>query len=543
MAETDLTDEVVPTSAAALPAALMRPSAFPGGEGPVTVCETHASWVFLCGDRAYKVKKPVLFPFLDYATVERRAAMCDEEVRVNRRLAPSIYLGVRPVVRDNERLRVGEPGEGPVVDHAVLMRRFSSGDTLAAAIRSGAGASAVELTARRLAAFHAAAPVAPVGEVAAQRVRAVLDETFATLATLARDIGARELSAAERFARTFLAWKADELSERGTAGRVRDGHGDLRAEHVLVKPGGGIEIVDAIEFDPALRRIDVAEDLAFLVMDLAALGAPALGRRLVDAYRDAGGDPGDDRLVAFFAALKAWIRAKVLALRATQLVGRRRAAVLGEAAALAALGERFAWRARDAQLIAVCGTAATGKSTVARELHRVTGLSVVASDAVRKGAAGLALDERGGTELYGDARSRETYRELGRRASAARAAAGGAIVDATFRRPEDRAAFAAAVGEAVDLWVECRAPAVIVRERARRRAADPTRVSDAGPEEAERQLASFAPLDEITPETHAPMRTDRPESRLVRELAALLDARLLESPGRLRAGEPARSAS
>jgi aminoglycoside phosphotransferase family enzyme/predicted kinase len=487
----------------------------------VEVVETHISWVFLAGDRAFKLRKPVVFPFLDYGSAERRRAMCEEEVRLGRRLAPDLYLGVLPLVRTARGWALGDRGEQGD-EHVVEMRRFDEALTLAARLERGdADAAAVRSVARLLAAFHRDAERAPPGSFDAAAVGAMVAENFATLLPFAELFGAGGLGAAHRFAVAFLHARHEQLDARSTAGFVRSCHGDLRAEHVIVDDGE-VEVVDPLEFDPALRLIDVASDLAFLVMELIHAGADDLAGVLVDEYRAAGGDPGDSGLLFFHAAARAWVRAKVACLRSAELEPSARGGALAEARALGRLARRLAWRARRPLVLVVCGAAATGKTHLAEALASLSGLPRLSSDVVRKELAGISPTERAPDSAYTERASRRTYRALGERAAAG---PDGAIVDATFRRASDRAAFAEAfAGRA--LFVECRAPARVVAERARRREAEPARVSDADAAIAASQLEEFEPLDEIAPGAHLALRTDRDLDDLLAELEAGLDLRI-----------------
>jgi predicted kinase len=319
------------------------------------------------------------------------------------------------------------------------------------------------------------------------------------------------------------------LAARAAGGHVRDCHGDLRAEHVILDDGGEVSVFDPVEFSPALRLIDTAADLAFLLMELAEAGREDLAEVLVAEYRAAGGDDGGPALLAFYASYRAWVRAKVACLRASELpagpgVGREHE----HARRLAGLAERLAWRARRPLVLVICGGAATGKSLIAARLAPVAGLQVLSSDMVRKELAGLAPGERAPPGEYSEQASLATYRELGARAAAA-LAAGGAIVDATFRRRAHRDAFRAGLGRGITepLYAECRAPAAVVAERARGREGEPGRVSDATAEIAARQAAEFEPLDEVEADRHVLVRTDRPAEDAVDEIVAALDARLV----------------
>ena len=291
----------------------------------------------------------------------------------------------------------------------------------------------------------------------------------------------------------------------------------------------GIEVVDCLEFDPALRIADVGCDLAFLTMDLEALGAPRAARAVLDGYRAAGGEPGDDALVAFFAAYRALVRAKVALVRAQQSDDPSRS--VADARTLMALAERLAWRARGPGLVVVAGLSATGKTRLASELATRSGMRHLNSDLVRKRLLGVAPAAHAATAAYGEGFNRRTYEELGRLARRELARAGGVLVDATFRRPADRAAFLAGLGglPATSVVVECRAPLSIRLERARRRMGDATAVSDADADIVRLQTGDDGLADDIPASRHIVLRTDRPPAEALDDLAALLDARLARS--------------
>jgi aminoglycoside phosphotransferase family enzyme/predicted kinase len=514
-----------PPGGEALAAALARPGAYGDRAGPVELRETHISWVFLVGDRAYKLKKPLVLPFVDYGTPERRRAMCEEEVRLNRRLAPDVYLGTRAVVATADGVALAPAGAPGAIDHVVEMRRFDEARTLAARVpHGGEFYPALVAVGRRLAAFHAEAD-APDGAHATAALHAAFAENVDTLLALSPD---REftwqVAALARFSESFFASRRSELEARAAAGRVRDGHGDLRAEHVLLERG--VEVVDCLEFDPALRIVDAGCDLAFLLMDLVALGSPAAARAVLDGYRGAGGDPGDDALLAFFSVYRALVRAKVALVRAGQSADRTR--LVAYARARVVLAERFAWRARQPGLVIFAGLSATGKTRLASAVSSWSGLRHLNSDPVRKRLLGLVPAARAGTAAYGKSFNRRTYAELGRLARDELEHRGGVLVDATFRHAADRAAFLDTLGGLPDgsLVVECRAPARVRVERARRRSGEAGAVSDADTEVVRLQSEDAGLLDELPPARHVTLRTDRPPAEVLDELAALIDARL-----------------
>jgi uncharacterized protein len=514
-----------PLSGSALAAALSRPEAYGDGSLPVEVRETHISWVFLVGDRAYKLKKPVRLPFVDYGTATRRYEMCEEEVRLNRRLAPRVYLGVKAVVRTAGGVTLAAAHHPEAIDHVVEMRRFDEARTLAARVRhGGVPYPALVAIGRRLAEFHASVPERDVGYATAALKRALAENTE-TLLELAPDREfARRVAALARFCGAFLVARRGELDARAAAGRVRDGHGDLRAEHVLLEHG--VEIVDGLEFDPALRVTDVGCDLAFLLMDLEALGSPFGAKALLASYREAGGDPGDNAMVAFFGVYRALVRAKVALVRAGQ--GDDAARRLADARSRLAIAERLAWRARERGLIVVAGLSASGKTTLASLLATRSGLRHLSSDPVRKRLAGIAPAARADAAAYAGSFNRRTYSELGRLAREELARAGGAIVDATFRNVADRAAFVDALGGLPEsaMVVECRAPLPVRLERAERRIHDIGALSDADARVVRRQADDGGLADEVPPAQHVLLRTDRAADAALDDLTAVLDARV-----------------
>jgi uncharacterized protein len=495
--------------------------------GAIALRETHISWVLLAGDRAYKFKKPLRLPFLDYGTLERRHELCREEVRLNRRLAPEVYRGVRAIIRTPAGVRLSSEADPRAVEYAVEMRRYDEASTLARRIDAGtAGEREVRAVGRRLAEFHADAARPADPERAVPALEAMLRENFATLRELDDEsVDRARIDDAERAAAAVLDGRRDELRLRARAGLVRDGHGDLRAEHVVLERG--IEIVDCVEFDPTLREIDVGLDLAFLVMDLLRRDE-RLAAALVSAYREAGGDPGDDALVAFFAAQRALIRAKVALVRAGQVSGpdaeRRRA----DATALLELGQRLGWDVRLGTAAIVCGVAASGKSTLAAALAEASGATVLSSDLIRKELLGISPTARAPASAYEPGVNRRTYDALGRRARERLVAGGRVVVDATFRFRADREAFAAGLGDAAaePLWIECRAPGAVLAHRAAARGRQPGTVSDADADVAVLQAEQWQPLADVPANRRVEVCTDQDPAAVLAAARDALDARL-----------------
>lgn len=296
---------------------LADPAAYPGRVERVETRATHVSWLFFAGDRVYKVKKPVRFPFVDFSTPELRKHFCEEEVRLNRRLVQGVHLGVVPIVRGADgRHRIG--GAGTTVEHAVLMRRLPAERMLDGLLEHGVLDNALlERLAGVLLAFHRAADAGP--EVARHgSPEAVRRNVLGNLEELAAfaGAGAAALSPALHAfllarARTFLDEHATLLARRVAEGRVRDGHGDLHAENVCALEDGTFAIYDCIEFNPALRAGDVACDLAFLLMDLEQRGYPGFAGYLAHRYAEGAADLEFHTLLPFYKGYRACVRAKV----------------------------------------------------------------------------------------------------------------------------------------------------------------------------------------------------------------------------------------
>ncbi|MGZ8563707.1 MAG: bifunctional aminoglycoside phosphotransferase/ATP-binding protein [Candidatus Limnocylindria bacterium] len=474
---------------------------------PEDVVETQISRVLLTDTRAFKVRKPVRTSFLDYGTPATRLRMCQEEVRLGRRLAPSIYRGIRSIASAADGYRLGAAEDPDAADYAVEMRRFDPAATLEARLGSGeVDESLAHRVGQTIARFHRDLPPLP-GRWSPATVAAAVHGNFEDLLGSATVEPARA-RAGQVFATAFLHRHAPLLATRSEQGHARDCHGDLRADHVVVE-GDSIEVFDPLEFSPELRETDVCAEVAFLVMDLHRAGRGELAAAVLRGYGDEGGDRGPDELLYFYAAYRAWVRVKVAALRLSQLGSDfiARQAALDDAGQHVSTAERMAWLARGPLIVVVCGTAATGKSTVAAELARRSGLPHLSSDAVRKELAGVDPSGRAPAAVYEPEFNLRTYAELARRVPTA-----GAIVDATFRFRRDRDAFREALGPDArrTVFIECVAPESVVLARAAERTGHPERVSDADAPIALRQLREFDPLDEVGARDHLTLRTDGP---------------------------------
>jgi uncharacterized protein len=507
-------------------AALAAPTMY-RGRPPVAVHETHASWVFVAGEHAYKIKKPLALGFLDYSTLSRRRAACREELRVNQALAPDIYLGVLAIVRTVDGFGFANEETAGAIEYAVQMRRFEERDTIQGAIVGRTlTPNDLHAVAERLASFHRAA-IAVEGGGARQLIASWL-VNIEELGEV-RDLAAGwDLATAVEFGKRFVQAHSAEIEQRVKNGHVRDCHGDLRCEHVLLKPT--VRVVDRIEFDPAVRHTDVAADLAFLTMDLEAHAQVWAARELVEAYARAGGNPGSDALRSFYAAERALVRAKVTLINAAEHqpdgLGERIEAAQG----LWVLAERLCWRARRPLAIVISGPAASGKSVLASELSRRSEMEVVSSDTVRKRLADLDEHERARAEHYSARFTRATYEQLGIDALLALRRNDAVIVDATCRSRGDRVLLLDRLRRVgvTRLIVRCEAPLGLARERAARRLHDPQRISDATPQIAEEQFHAFEELDELPSNSVLRLNTTQTVDTQVAEVTRAVDRRSAE---------------
>jgi aminoglycoside phosphotransferase family enzyme/predicted kinase len=430
---------------------------------PAELAETHISVVLFVGDRAYKLKKPIRTAFLDYSTREAREEICHQEVALNRRLAPDVYLGVVDLV--------GPHGEK--LDHLVAMRRMPSDRRLATLVEEGSVTPAHLISvARTVAAFHATARRGPHIDVAAspEALRHLWSQNFTEMMEFSGSyLDPDLLGRVEGMALTYLAGRDRLFRDRIARGRIVDGHGDLLAADIFCLDDGP-RILDCLEFDESLRFGDVVLDVAFLAMDLERLGRPDLTRQFLDAYREFSGETHPRSLEHHYIAYRALVRAKVACL----LAAGGRPSARDEAWALMDLCARHLYQGRI-RLVTVGGTPGTGKSTLADELGRHLGWTVLRSDELRKEQAGLAALDRAsapfGEGIYSGASKAATYAELLNRAQIALAHGESVVLDATWasaaHRADARRMARSAHAELTELRCQCPSALAVSRLTAR----------------------------------------------------------------------------
>jgi aminoglycoside phosphotransferase family enzyme/predicted kinase len=479
---------------------LRRPAAYPHPVDRVDCIETHISSVLLAGDYAYKLKKPLDLGFLDFSTPALRHAACIDEVRLNRRTAPQLYLDVVTINGPVEAPTIG--GDGEVLDHAVRMRRFDQAGLFAHLLAAGRlSPSLIDAVARHIAEFHAAAAPADAaaGFGTAAAVHFPVRQNFDQIRVRTDDAALRaRLERLAQWSEAQFTRLAPVFGRRLAEGRVRECHGDLHLGN-LVLLDGAPHLFDAIEFSPSLRWIDVVADVAFLVMDLEARERSDLAHRFLNAYLERSGDYDGLHVLAYYLAYRAMVRAKVAAIRLAQVDGDERAECVAQLETYVALAERYARPARAALLIA-CGVSGSGKTRASQPLVEARGVIRVRSDVERKRLVGLAPEARSGaglgTGLYDAEAGRRTYARLAELAATVVAAARVALVDATFLKRAQRDAFRRLAGEHGVPFVilAFEAPPAVLRERVRRRAAEGSDASEADLAVLDAQLAAREPL-------------------------------------------------
>jgi uncharacterized protein len=448
------------------------------------VAETPSAAVYFAGDRAYKLKKAVNLGFLDFTTLEARAAACVRETELNRRFTPDVYLGVADV-RDSS---------GEICDYLVVMRRMPADRRLSALVQAGAP---VDVPLRQIARIvvaahsrsHRSAKISAEGSADALLGR-WRDNISQTAAASGRLLDADAFTEIDGLVCQFLAGRGQLLQDRIAGGRVVDGHGDLLADDIYCL-NDGPRILDCLDFDDRLRWLDGLDDAACLVMDLERLGAPDLGRRFADWYSEFAGDVPPACLLHHYVAYRAFVRAKIASLKASEGA----VAAGHDARQLADLTLRHL-RSGIVTLVLVGGLPGTGKTTLANDVGGNLGWAVLSSDRIRKELAGIPPDADGrtafGTGIYTPSWTAKTYNEMLRRAGELLAHGESVVLDASWTSAELRSAAGdlARAEHAHLVELRCNAEPEVADQRLRMRPRGP---SDAGPEIAAKLAADAAP--------------------------------------------------
>jgi uncharacterized protein len=505
--------EQVKSGQAAVLDFLSSPAAYDAAPEHVDRIETHASVVFLAGARAYKVKRAVKYRFLDFSTLERRRSALLNELRLNLRTAPQLYLEVVPITQgDDGKFHLG--GKGDAAEWVLVMRRFDQANLYDRMAEDGRlPPAAMPRLAQTIAAFHRSANRFLAAQPSVSALRAVLEDNEAAFAGKDATFPGDALPWVNRASRQAFTALEPLLKARALGGYVRHCHGDLHLRNIVEIDGAPV-LFDAIEFDDAIATVDVLYDLAFLLMDLGARGLRAHANAVLNAYLDASGDSGNLiglQALPLFLSTRAMIRAKVERLRAGLGSGAPQSEARARAAAYVLLARDYL-TPRSPLLVAIGGLSGSGKSSVARalapHLGSFPGAVHVRSDAERKRLFGIGANQQLSENAYAAEISDIVYSICRKRALMALQGGQAVIVDGVHAKPEERDAIAASAAEAgvafAGFWLD--ATPATMRARIASRRGD---ISDATPAVLDEQLSydlgpqSFTvvdasrPLDEV----------------------------------------------
>ncbi len=492
----------------ALIQSLAGPAVWPHPVGDISLIETHISWIVLTGDYAYKIKRPLNLGFLDFTTLERRRHACLEELRLNRRTAPSLYLGVVALCGSEDAPEIVNIDEDPddVIEYAVRMREFPQEQQLDRYLAAGSlGGADMEALAGHVAGFHQSIPPAgadrPRDDVA--KLTRFCRGNFDTLAELIDDSADVDtLQRLRDWTESQLATLAQRIGQRREDGFVRECHGDLHLSN-LVRLDSGFAAFDCIEFDPDLRWMDVISEMGYLVMDLAARQRVDLAWRLLNRYLELTGDYQGVVLLRLYIVYASMVRAKIAAIHAEQEESGS-AAFMEQARHYRmhlALAER-AIRPRRPVLLITHGLSGSGKTWLSSRLASALPAIRIRSDVERKRLAGLAPADRSdspvGGGLYDEETTGRTYVRLRDCASAVLTAQFDCIVDAACLKSKQRRLFADLARDAGAelLILECKASESVLRERIMQRAWDGADASEADWSVLRNQIGALEELDD-----------------------------------------------
>ncbi|UYP31390.1 bifunctional aminoglycoside phosphotransferase/ATP-binding protein [Pseudomonas sp. Z8(2022)] len=485
----------------ALIAALQNPALYPHPVEGFQVIETHISWVLLTGPYAYKIKKPVNFGFLDFTSLEARRHFCEEELRLNQRLARDLYLEVLPISGSEDAPSLD--GSTPAIEYALKMRQFPQEQLLSAIqVRGELNNTHIDALAEQIATFHLNAPKVPQEHAlgSAQAVMAPVQQNFDQIRPmLSEQADLQQLDALEAWAQSSYERLQPLLTERKAQGFIRECHGDIHLGNAA-QIDGNVVLFDCIEFNEPFRLTDVTADIAFLAMDLEDRGLKCLARRFISGWLERTGDYAALQLLNFYKAYRAMVRGKVALFRLGQEQDPvQRAVILRQYRGYAALAESYS--AIPTPFLAIThGVSAVGKSHVAMRLVEALGAIRLRSDIERKrlfGEQSSATRNQLAAGIYSTDASQATYQRLHQLAREVLHAGFPVVIDATYLKTVQRQA-ASEVAEDTGtpfLIIDCHAPDAVIAGWLEQRQNEGKDPSDATLEVIRSQQANREPLD------------------------------------------------
>lgn len=475
---------------------MMQPGFYPHPvKEPIQLKQTHISYVFLTGDYAYKVKKPMNFGFLDFSTLEQRRHFCLEEMRMNQQNAPEIYLEVLPISQSGDKFELN--GTGEPVEYVLKMREFPQEDLFIFLFEQGRlTETLLEKLGRVVAEFHAKAEtndyIRSFGEVS--QVRQAFDENYEqTEKYIDRTQTPQQFEETKQFTDAFFANQQELFIRRIQSNKIRECHGDPHLRNICLWQDK-ILLFDRIEFNEPFRFVDVMYDVAYILMDFEAQGRKDLGNAFLNAYLEQTGDWEGLQVLPLYLIRQTYVRAKVNSFLLDDPGISND--LKQEAEATATHYYRLAWeytKSNKGRLILMSGLSGSGKTTVARHLARQTGAIHIRSDAVRKHLAGIPLDQQGGADLYTPTMNEKTYDRLLELGIILASQGFPVILDAKYDRQAFRQkAIARCQSHQLPIQiVHCTAPEEVLRDRLLSRTND---VSDATADLLTQQQAAAEPF-------------------------------------------------
>ena len=505
--------------------ALLNPEIYPDPTQRVELVQTQMSFLFLTDRYVYKVKKSVNFGFLDYTTLEKRRFFCQQEVKLNRRLSPDVYLAVVTITDENGNFSI--EGQGTPTEYAVKMRRLPQERMMNILLnRNQVSPEMLADVAKKIADFHRRAETgATINNFGGLDtvIQNTDENSTQTEKYIGTTISQQKYDRLKSYTEAFIQKNTPLFHQRVNEGRIKDCHGDLHAAHICFTDG--IAIYDCIEFNDRFRYCDVTSEVAFLAMDLDHYGRADLSRAFITSYVAESRDTELLELLNFYKCYRAYVRGKVESFQLDDpyIEDTEKSHLLESAGSYFDLADSYI-RSRPV-LVITTGFVGTGKTALAQALARRLGLVAISSDVTRKRLASIPLTEHHfqefDTGIYSTEATRKTYDRMFDEAKSILTEGGSVILDASFIKSRERQTAKRLAEEAdADFFiVECTLDEAIIRERLDKRMKEGS-ASDGRWEILEPQKKHFEPITEASPANHIKVNMASPPDKLAKEVAA-----------------------